>query len=60
MIAIKFSVRGRDLGSAVDEAKETTSDLVQPPYRAEWSGEFQEMEEAEAPADDHRPGCRWR
>src|SRR5262249_24319571 len=26
---------------------EETADLFQPPYRAEWSGEFQEMEEAE-------------
>ena len=48
MIAIKFSVRGRDLGSAVDEAKKAMSDLFHAPYRAEWSGEFQEEEEAEA------------
>ena len=46
MIAIKFSVRGRDLGSAVDEAKEKTKDLFQIPYRAVWSGEFEQMEEA--------------
>jgi len=48
LIAIKFSVRGRDLGSAVAEAQEKTRDLFQAPYRAEWSGEFQEMEEAES------------
>ena len=48
MIAVKFSVRGRDLASAVAEAKAATADLVQSPYRAEWSGEFEEMEEAEA------------
>jgi cobalt-zinc-cadmium resistance protein CzcA len=48
MIAVKFSVRGRDLGSAVAEAKEKTAHVFQSPYRAEWSGEFQEMEEAEA------------
>jgi len=48
LIAIKFSVRDRDLGSAVAEAQEVTRDLFQAPYRAEWSGEFQEMEEAEA------------
>jgi cobalt-zinc-cadmium resistance protein CzcA len=47
LIAVKFSVHGRDLGSAVAEAREKTSDLLQAPYRAEWSGEFQEMEEAE-------------
>jgi cobalt-zinc-cadmium resistance protein CzcA len=45
-IAVKFSVRGRDLGGAVAEAKEKTRDLFQGGYRAEWSGEFQEMEEA--------------
>ena len=48
MIAIKFSVRERDLASAVSEAKEKTKDILEAPYRAEWSGEFQEMEEAEA------------
>ena len=46
MIAIKFSVRGRDLGSAVDEAKEKTKELFQIPYQAVWSGEFEQMEEA--------------
>ena len=46
MIALKFSVRGRDLGSAVDEAKAKTKDLFQIPYRAVWSGEFEQMEEA--------------
>ncbi len=46
MIAIKFSVRGRDLGSAVDEAKARTKDLFQIPYEAVWSGEFEQMEEA--------------
>jgi cobalt-zinc-cadmium resistance protein CzcA len=46
LIAIKFSVRGRDLGGAVDEAKTKTKDLFQIPYRAVWSGEFEQMEEA--------------
>src|SRR5262249_1435471 len=46
MIAIKFSVRGRDLGSAVDEARERTKDLFPVPYHAAWSGEFEQMEEA--------------
>jgi cobalt-zinc-cadmium resistance protein CzcA len=48
MIAVKFSVRGRDLASTVAEAKERAADIIQSPYRAEWSGEFQEMEEAES------------
>jgi cobalt-zinc-cadmium resistance protein CzcA len=47
MIAIKFSVRGRDLGGAVAEARERTQDLFPSPYRAVWSGEFEEMEDAE-------------
>jgi cobalt-zinc-cadmium resistance protein CzcA len=47
-IAVKFSVRERDLAGAVAEAKAKTKDLFKAPYRAEWSGEFQEMEEAVA------------
>jgi cobalt-zinc-cadmium resistance protein CzcA len=47
LIAVKFSVRNRDLASAVAEAQEKTKDFIQSPYRVEWSGEFQEMEAAE-------------
>jgi heavy metal efflux system protein len=49
LIAIKFSVRGRDLGGAVDEARARTKEegLFKAPYRAVWSGEFEEMEDAE-------------
>jgi cobalt-zinc-cadmium resistance protein CzcA len=46
LIAIKFSVRGRDLGSAVDEAKTKTKHLFKIPYQEVWSGEFEQMEEA--------------
>jgi cobalt-zinc-cadmium resistance protein CzcA len=46
LIALKFSVRGRDLGSTVDEAKARTKHLFKIPYRAVWSGEFEQMEEA--------------
>jgi cobalt-zinc-cadmium resistance protein CzcA len=46
-IAVKFSVRGRDLAGAVAEAQEKTAELFHGPYHAEWSGEFQEMLEAE-------------
>jgi cobalt-zinc-cadmium resistance protein CzcA len=35
------------LGSAVNEARTKTQDLFQAPYRAVWSGEFEEMEDAE-------------
>jgi cobalt-zinc-cadmium resistance protein CzcA len=50
LIAVKFSVRGRDLAGAVAEARAATDGLFQAPkyqaYRTEWSGEFQEMQEA--------------
>jgi len=39
-------VRGRDLAGAVAEAQRATADLFDAPYRAEWSGEFEEMEAA--------------
>jgi heavy metal efflux system protein len=48
MIAVKFSVSGRDLGSAVNDAREHAKELFQAPYRAVWSGEFEEMEDAES------------
>jgi cobalt-zinc-cadmium resistance protein CzcA len=47
LIAIKFSVRGRDLAGAVAEAQAAVAPLIELPYRTEWSGEFQEMQEAE-------------
>jgi cobalt-zinc-cadmium resistance protein CzcA len=47
-IPIKFSVRGRDLGSAVAEAQSRVEQNVRLPagYHAEWSGEFGELKEA--------------
>jgi cobalt-zinc-cadmium resistance protein CzcA len=48
LIAIKFSVRGRDLAGAVAEAQEKSKDIFNAPYRAVWSGEFEEMQDAEA------------
>jgi cobalt-zinc-cadmium resistance protein CzcA len=47
-IPIKFSVRGRDLGSAVTEAQHKIAQQVQLPagYRLEWVGEFGELQEA--------------
>ncbi len=47
MIAIKFSVRGRDLAGAVDEATLKVAPLIHAPYHTEWSGEFEEMQAAE-------------
>jgi cobalt-zinc-cadmium resistance protein CzcA len=47
-IPIKFSVRGRDLGSVVAEAQRKIGQQVQLPagYRLEWVGEFGELQEA--------------
>jgi cobalt-zinc-cadmium resistance protein CzcA len=49
-IPIKFSVRGRDLGGAIAEAQSKIAANVKLPagYRADWSGEFGELKEAEA------------
>ena len=47
-IPIKFSVRGRDLGSTVLEAQERIANEVKLPggYRIEWAGEFNNLKEA--------------
>jgi heavy metal efflux system protein len=47
-IPIKFSVRGRDLGSAVLEAQAKVQEQVELPgnYRLEWVGEFGNLKEA--------------
>jgi heavy metal efflux system protein len=49
-IAVKFSVRGRDLGSAIDEAqKMVNKDVILPPsYRLKWAGEFESKKRSEA------------
>ena len=47
LIAVKFGVRGRDLAGTVEEARQKIEPLLPPGYRAEWGGEFQEMQEAE-------------
>jgi cobalt-zinc-cadmium resistance protein CzcA len=49
-IPIKFSVRGRDLGSTVAEAQQRVAQAVQLPsgYRIIWSGEFDNLEAAKA------------
>ena len=47
-LPIKFSVRGRDLGSAIHEAEEKIAKQVQlpPGTRLEWVGEFQNLQDA--------------
>ena len=47
-IAVKFAVRNRDLAGAVAEVEEETRDFIQPPYRVEFGGEFEQMGDAEA------------
>ncbi|HEX4384659.1 MAG TPA: CusA/CzcA family heavy metal efflux RND transporter [Myxococcales bacterium] len=45
---VKFSVRGRDLGSTIAEAQQKVKDLVKPPYDThfEWAGEADQLREA--------------
>jgi len=49
-VAIKYSVRGRDLGGAVEEAMKKVSAQVQLPrgYRIDWEGEYESQKRAEA------------
>jgi cobalt-zinc-cadmium resistance protein CzcA len=47
-VPIKFSVRGRDLAGAVEEAQQRIARNVKLPsgYRIEWSGEFEWLQQA--------------
>jgi len=49
-IAIKFSVRGRDLGGAVEEAIDKVTNEVQLPrgYHIKWEGEYESQQRADA------------
>jgi cobalt-zinc-cadmium resistance protein CzcA len=49
-VPIKYSVRGRDLGSTVSDAQERIAKNVRLPqgYRLDWSGEFGALQEAKA------------
>ena len=47
LIALKFSVRDRDLAGTVAEAQARTARNLRGPYHAVWSGEFEEMQDAE-------------
>jgi cobalt-zinc-cadmium resistance protein CzcA len=49
-VAIKYGVRGRDLGSTVDEAIQKVEAKVQLPrgYHMEWGGEFESAKRASA------------
>lgn len=46
-ITVEFNVRGRDLGSVVEEARRRVAAVRLPTgYRVEWGGQFQHYEEA--------------
>jgi cobalt-zinc-cadmium resistance protein CzcA len=49
-VPVKFSVRDRDLGGAVEEAKERIAANVKLPsgYRIVWAGEFEDLQSAQA------------
>jgi cobalt-zinc-cadmium resistance protein CzcA len=52
-VAIKYSVRGRDLGSTVQEAigKVDTSVTLPPGYHTEWAGEYESQKRADKRMD---------
>ena len=49
-IAIKYSVRGRDLGGAVEEAIKNVNQQVKLPrgYKLDWEGEYESQQRAQA------------
>jgi heavy metal efflux system protein len=49
-VAIKYSVRGRDLGGAVEDAMEAVNRRVKlpPRYDLEWAGEYESQKRAQA------------
>jgi cobalt-zinc-cadmium resistance protein CzcA len=48
-VAIKYSVRGRDLGSAVEQAMQLVSDQVKLPvgYHIDWAGEYESQKRSQ-------------
>jgi cobalt-zinc-cadmium resistance protein CzcA len=48
-VAIKYSVRGRDLGSAVEEAMKLVGDKVKllPGYHIDWAGEYESQKRSQ-------------
>ncbi|HLW86010.1 MAG TPA: CusA/CzcA family heavy metal efflux RND transporter [Candidatus Sulfotelmatobacter sp.] len=48
-VAIKYSVRGRDLGSAVEEAMKKVNEEVKlpPGYHIDWAGEYESQKRAD-------------
>ena len=58
-IAVKFSVRDRDLGSTIAEAQQKVNSAVQLPrgYLATWNGEFENQQRANATLTRVVPLC---
>ncbi|NCT94812.1 MAG: efflux RND transporter permease subunit [Chitinophagaceae bacterium] len=58
-IPVKFSVRGRDLGSTIAEAQQKVAEQVQLPrgYRLSWNGEFENQERASKTLANVVPLC---
>jgi heavy metal efflux system protein len=49
-VALKFSVRGRDMGSTIDEAQKKVNAAIKLPkgYRMAWQGDFENQQRASA------------
>ena len=58
-IAVKFSVRGRDLGSTIAEAQQKVNNAVKLPtsYSATWNGEFENQQRASKTLANVVPIC---
>lgn len=58
-IAVKFSVRNRDLGSTINDAKQQVDATVALPhgYKATWNGEFENQQRASATLGRVVPLC---
>ncbi len=57
--AVKFSVRGRDMGSAIDEAQKKVSEQVRIPtnFKLKWTGDFENQQRAAKRLEQVIPIC---
>ena len=58
-ITVKFSIRGRDLGSTIKEAQQKVDDAVKLPdgYKMTWNGEFENQQRATKTLSQVVPVC---
>lgn len=58
-IAVKFSIRGRDLGSTIGEAQKKVNEAIKLPkgYKMTWNGEFENQQRASATLAHVVPLC---